>query len=505
MKRSQLLVGFLTLFVGVVIGLVVASNLDWTAKSVASSSTVTTEKPELGDQAPVSKAILNAQATSRAFVEVVKKVSPAVVMITSEKVVRFRHPMTDFFGDEFFRRFFDVPERKFLQRGLGSGVIVSKDGYILTNHHVVKDADKVNVVYNKVEYPAKVVGSDPATDVAVIKIDVDEELPTIRFGNSDSVEVGEWVLAIGNPFAEMLEHTVTHGIVSAKGRRGLSIGGSQMRYQDFIQTDAAINPGNSGGALVNLKGELIGINTAIVGQANVGIGFAIPINMAKWVMEQLIEKGKVVRGWLGVWIQSVDDKLAKAYGLHEPMGALVTQVQDGSPAQKAGIKDGDLIIKLNGEKIEDSQQLTNLVASYPPGTEVEVEVIREDGKHKTFKVKLGERPDEETIAQGGQPTSSEKLGIRVQNLTNDLAKRLGYEGEQGVVISDVKPGSPADREGLQAGDLIKEVNRKPVKNVRDYRKAISGAKPGDIVLLRVRRGERNFFVALQVPKEEGKK
>jgi len=499
MKRTHLLAGLGLLFVGVVIGLIVASNLDWTASTSASSGG-NAGAVVLGDQEPVSQAILDAQSTSRVFVEVVKKAAPSVVTITSEKVVRFRHPWTDFFGDEFFRRFFDVPDREFLQRGLGSGVIVSKDGYILTNHHVIKDADQVNVVYNRKEYKAEIVGSDPSTDVAVIKIEPDEDLPVIRFGDSDKLEVGEWVLAIGSPFSEALEHTVTHGIVSAKGRRGLNIAGSQMRYQDFIQTDAPINPGNSGGALVNLRGELVGINTAIVGQANVGIGFAIPINMARWVMEQLIEKGKVTRGWLGVWIQSVNDKIAKAYGLERPMGALVTQVQEGSPAEKAGFKEGDLIIELDGHQIEDSQHLTNLVASYAPGTKVKVVVIR-DKKRKTLEVTLGERPEEEKIALAGSGSVGEKLGMRVRTLTDDLASRLGYEGEEGVVITDVKPGSPADDAGLRRGDLIVEANRKKVSSVRGFRQIVDELKPGDILLLRVRRGDRSFFAALEVPKD----
>jgi serine protease Do len=490
MKRSYLLGAILLVFVGVVVGLILASNLNWTSSSAALSREGKSGVV-LGDQGPESQAILEAQNTSRVFVEVVKKVAPAVVTITSEK--RIRNPWSDFFRD------FGYGEEELLQRGLGSGVIVSKDGYILTNHHVIKDADRINVVYNRKEYKAKVIGSDPSTDVAVVKIDADEELPVVRFGDSDKLEVGEWVLAIGSPFSEVLEHTVTHGIVSAKGRRGLGISGSQMRYQDFIQTDAAINPGNSGGALVNLRGELVGINTAIVGQTNVGIGFAIPINMARWVMEQLITKGKVVRGWLGVKIQSVDDKIARAYGLDRPMGALVVEVVEDGPAQKAGIKEGDLIIELEGQKIEDSQHLTNLVASYAPGTEVELVVIRDKGR-KTFRVKLGERPEEEKLAQSGG-SRSETLGLSVQTLTNDLASRLGYEGERGVVVTDVEPGSPADRAGLNQGDLILEANRQRVTSAGEFRALVERLKPGDVLLLRVRRGKQVFFAAIEVPEE----
>ncbi|MDZ7372760.1 MAG: DegQ family serine endoprotease [candidate division KSB1 bacterium] len=499
MKRSYVLGGLLLVFVGVVIGLIVASNLNWTSPTAASSPEPKSNVV-LGEQGPQSQAILEAQNTSRVFVEVVKKVAPAVVTITSEKKVQIQNPWRDFFGDDFFRRFFDYPDQEYIQRGLGSGVIVSKDGYILTNHHVIKDADQIYVVYNRKEYKAKVVGSDASTDIAVVKIEADEELPVVRFGDSDKLEVGEWVLAIGSPFSEVLEHTVTHGIVSAKGRRGLNISGSQMRFQDFIQTDAAINPGNSGGALVNLRGELVGINTAIVGQANVGIGFAIPINMARWVMEQLVSKGKVVRGWLGVWIQSVDEKIAKAYGLDRPMGALVTQVQKNSPAEKAGIKEGDLILEFDGRKIEDSQHLTNLVASYPPGAEVEVVLIREKSR-RTLRVKLGERPEEERLARGGS-ARSQSLGLSVQTLTEDLASRLGYEGERGVVISEVEPGSPAARAGLRRGDLILEANRQKVSSAREFQSLVAELKPGDVLLLRVRRGENTFFAAIEVPEEK---
>ncbi|MDZ7261345.1 MAG: Do family serine endopeptidase [candidate division KSB1 bacterium] len=422
---------FLSIAVGLIAGLILASNLDWTFQSRASS---TTTGVKLGSDEPVPQELLDLEKTSRAFVAIVKKVSPTVVTITSEKTVKVRHPFSDFFGEDFFR-FFQLPEGDVIQRGLGSGVIVSPDGYILTNHHVIKDADELNVLIEKEEYDAKVIGSDPKTDVAVIKIDK-KDLPTIKFGDSDQLEVGEIVLAIGSPFSAALERTVTHGIVSAKGRTGLQIGGAELSYQNFIQTDAAINPGNSGGALVNLQGELVGINTAIVGQANVGIGFAIPINMAKWVMEQLLDKGKVVRGWLGVYIGPVDRKMARALGLDKAEGALVSEVVEDSPAGEAGVKAGDVIIEFDGKPIKDDNHLMNLVASYDPGSRVSMKIVR-DGKEKILNVKLGERPDEAVAAA---PSVEEKtgLGIRVQNLTRALAERYGYKNEEGVLVTDVQ-------------------------------------------------------------------
>jgi serine protease Do len=342
---------------------------------------------------------------------------------------------------------------------------VSTDGYILTNHHVVKDADQISVVIDKEEFEAEVVGKDPATDLAVVKIDK-KDLPAIRLGDSDNLEVGEWVLAVGSPFSQLLAHTVTSGIISAKGRQldnGLS---RDLTYQDFIQTDAAINPGNSGGALVNIRGELIGINTAIYseGGGNLGIGFAVPVNLAKSVMDDLISHGKVVRGYLGVMIGTPDAELSQALGLKSNKGAVINEVVDDSPAAKAGLQAGDVIVALEGKEIEDSQHLTNLVASYTPETRINLKVVRE-GKEIQKSVLLAERPDfsnaKDTPA-GSKGSATGQLGFSVTELSSSAAEQLGYQGLQGVVVSSVSQGSVAFEKGLQRGDLITAVNRQEV-------------------------------------------
>jgi serine protease Do len=495
------LIVILAVFVGVLAGLIIASNFSWSAKGVAANKQASVNTISLGSSEPVSQELQGLQSLSKAFVEVAKEVNPAVVTINSEAVVkRSAHPFMD---DEFFRRFFNIPDqqREEILRGLGSGVIVNPDGYILTNNHVVQDADEITVNIDKKEYKAKVVGKDPGSDIAVIKIER-KGLPTIKLGNSDDLEVGEWVMAVGNPFSNILQNTVTAGIVSAKGRSGLAIGGGTIQYQDFIQTDAAINPGNSGGALVNLRGELVGINTAIVGQANVGIGFAIPINLAKSIMEQLINKGRVIRGWLGVYIQPVDENMAKAFKLERPQGALVSRVQDDSPAAKAGMKAEDIILRVNNMEIEGPDQLTNYVASLEPGKSVNVIIWRDAGE-KTIEIKLGERPSEEIASsENEEGSTTSKLGIEVENLTDQTASRFGYEDDKGVLISDVTPNSVADREGLHKGDLIVSINRKAVTTVREFSSIVNNLKTDDIALLRVKRGDGSFFRALRVPAEK---
>lgn len=494
-KVSFLIVA--AVFVGVVVGLILSSNLDLTFKSYANNKAGSALRA-IDSAEFVQDEVIPLQNIGKAFVAVAREVSPSVVTITSERKVRFRHPFSEFFGDEFFR-FFGEPEREQVQRGLGSGVIVNSNGYILTNHHVIDGADDINVVIDKKEYSARKVGSDSKTDIAVIKVDVDN-LTAVRFGDSDALEVGEWVLAIGSPFAEFLEKTVTAGIVSAKGRRGLAIGRNSIQYQDFIQTDAAINPGNSGGALVNLKGELIGINTAIVGQANVGIGFAIPINLAKGIMDQLVETGKVVRGWLGVWINPVNENLAKAFGLDKPGGALVASVEKGSPADKAGIQEEDIILEFNGVRVENQEHLTNLVAAERPGKEVKLKVFR-NRKVIEIKASLKERVEEE-IAEAGSARSGEvTLGLTVQDLTPDLARRLRLQETEGVVVVNVERASPADRENIRAGDLIRSINRKDVRNVREYNRLINQLKEGDVLLFKVQRGDVYFYAGVKVPKQ----
>ena len=499
-QRVSLII-VVSIFLGILAGLIIASNLDWTKNSRASNADETSEKIVLGSNEPISPALLDLQNTGKAFVQIAKSVSPAVVTITSQSVVKYKDPFSQMFPEE-FRRFFSVPEQDMIRQGLGSGVIVNPKGYILTNHHVIKDADEINVVIDKKDYAAEVVGSDSKTDIAVIKIDA-EDLPTVNFGDSDKLEVGEWVLAIGSPIAEILEKTVTAGIVSAKGRSRLNISGGEITYQDFIQTDAAINPGNSGGALVNLNGELIGINTAIVGQANIGIGFAIPVNMAKWVMDQLITEGKVVRGWLGVYIQSLDGAMAEAFNLEDASGAIVNEVMDDSPAKEAGIKAKDIILQVDEHKITSSDELSRIIASYKPGSKVDIKLLR-DGKQKTVTVKLAKRPDEEGESEETEEKedTATRIGIHVQNITDELARRFDLEEHGGVIISEIDQGSVAARAGLRRGDVVLEANQEPVDSAKSFKRQLEGLKEGDTILLYIKRAERKFFIGLKVPSKK---
>jgi len=425
------------------------------------------------------------------FSTVVQQVSPSVVNVrVAKKVKGGGFPggggmPFDLFGDSPFGQFFEVPKQApedFLEQGSGSGVIVSADGYILTNNHVVEGADEITVkTADGKEYKAKMVGTDKRSDVAVIKIDAAGLTPA-KLGDSDQVVVGEWVLAIGNPFE--LQNTVTAGIISARGRANVGL----ADYEDFIQTDAAINPGNSGGPLVNLDGEVVGINTAIATRTggNIGIGFAIPINMAKQIMDQLIKTGKVVRGWLGVYIQPVTPELKKQFNLKSEEGALVSDVTKDGPAERAGLKRGDVVVEFQGQKIKDMNSLRNLVAGTAVGTSADVKVIR-DGAGKTFKVKVGELPEAEAAAGGMLgPGGGEKLGFGVQDLTPQLRRQLGLdEGQTGVVVAGVKQASDAFQKGLRDGDVIVEVNRIPVSGGADFNRVISGVSPGEQVLLLV--------------------
>ena len=432
---------------------------------------------------------------------IVSKVAPAVVNISTVRVVRGPGPVFKYFfgpfeeGDpfkEFFERFFgDIPQREFRQKSLGSGFIISKDGYILTNNHVVEKATEIRVrLLNKEQFEAKVIGRDPKTDIALIKIKANHSLSAATLGDSDALRVGDWVIAIGNPFG--LGHTVTVGIISAKER---IIGAGP--YDNFLQTDAAINPGNSGGPLVNLEGKVVGINTAIVAQAQ-GIGFAIPINMAKYILSQLKERGKVMRGWLGVMIQEVTPEIAHALGLKEVKGALVADVTPGSPADKADIRRGDVIIEYNGKKIEEMNELPRLVANTPVGKSVPIKIWR-NGKIKQLTVKVGEL--EEKVAKGERRYAPQDLGLKVEELTPYLAQRLGVKRIHGVIITYVVPGSPAHEAGLSRGDIILKINRHPIEDLNDYQEVINSAKPGDTLLFLIERREGTLFVALKVPKD----
>ncbi len=445
---------------------------------------------------------------SRAFEQAAAKVSPSVIPIYAESVVKVPgmtglpdDALRQFFGDDFFRRFFgQAPEQKQIQRSLGSGVIVSSDGYILTNNHVVAGAQKLTAILgDKKSYPARVIGTDPQSDVAVVKIDA-SGLPAATLGSSADVKVGMWVIAVGNPF--QLLHTVTHGIISAKGRSSVE----NAAYEDFLQTDAPINPGNSGGALADLDGNVIGINTAIATPTggNVGLGFAIPIDMAKSIMDQLISKGKVSRGYMGLTPQDIDQDLAKALKLSSTSGVLISEVVPGSPADRAGLKTGDVVTAFNGTKVEDSNQFRRLVAQAGPGSTATVTVLR-DGQTLDLKVSLAERPSETGAKAAPQKESPErkpssKLGVTVQTLTPDIAQQLGYKRtETGVVISEVAPASAADEAGLQSGDVIKEVSRVRVQTAEEFEREMGRFKSGDTVALLVKRGGVTVFVPITLP------
>jgi len=374
----------------------------------------------------------------------------------------------------------------------GSGFIISPDGYVLTNNHMVGGAETVTVqLKDGRKVTAEIVGTDPQTDVAVVKID-EEDLPYIKLADSSILEVGEWVIAIGSPFG--LSQTVTAGIVSAKGRSRIGV----ADYEDFIQTDAAINFGNSGGPLLNLDGEAVGINTAIIGPGgNVGIGLAIPSNMASDIYEQLKESGEVIRGFLGVHMDEVKPGMGKYFGLDADEGVVVVSVQDDSPADKAGIKQDDVIVEFEGEPVVGMNDFRNRVAMYRPDSKVKIVVMR-DGKRKTFTAKLDKRPDAGFVAGGGSKEVQETLGMTLQNLTDELGSRLGYEDLSGVVVMEVKPGSLAAEAGIRTGTLIMEVNRKPIENVKEFNEAIEKSKSDGTALLRVRDEEWTRLLMLRL-------
>jgi serine protease Do len=432
------------------------------------------------------------------FSSVLKPVLPAVVNIHSSKVVKPQSGNAmPFFNDPFFQQFFGNqfgqqqmrPER---EQSLGSGVIVTSDGTILTNNHVIDGATDIKVqLSDKREFTAKLVGTDPRTDIAVLKIDA-SGLPTLAIGDSSKLRVGDVVFAVGDPFG--VGETATMGIVSATGRSGLGI----ENYEDFIQTDAAINPGNSGGAMVDLHGNLIGINTAIAtggGEGNIGIGFAIPINMAHSVADQLVAHGKVVRGYLGLFPQDVTPEIAKQFGLSGPGGALVSEVSPDSPASKAGLKRGDVILKVNGEAVGSANDLRLRISQTPPGTPVKLQISR-DGKLQDVSVDLGEFPEKEANATPGQSNGEGLQGVNVQDLTPDLAQQLNLPaGIHGVIVSDVDPASPAAAD-LQRGDVIQEVNHKPISNVSEYKQALAAAGNQPVLLL-VNRGGVSQYVVVE--------
>jgi serine protease Do len=398
-----------------------------------------------------------------------------------------RSPFNEYFGDDFFNHFFgDMPQRNFKQQSLGSGFIISNDGYIFTNNHVVENTDKILVkISDGKEYEAKIIGTDAKTDIALIKIKPDNGLPTVEIGDSDILRVGEWVIAIGNPFG--LEQTVTAGIVSAKGR---VIGAGA--YDNFIQTDASINPGNSGGPLFNMQGKVIGINTAIVAQGQ-GIGFAIPINMAKNILDDLKTKGKVTRGWLGVSIQDVSEDLAKSMNYKNKNGVLVSDVVKNDPADKAGIKVGDIITEINGKTIKDTHDLLLTTASLHVGDKANIKAWR-DGKQLSFIAVVAERKDKPEIALTKK--SGGYFGINAQEITKDIAKQLGIARDSGLIVTDVEEGSPADNVGIQPNDIIIQVNKVKVSSLKQYSAEMSKAAEKKNVYLHIMRGNSKFYVPL---------
>jgi serine protease Do len=448
------------------------------------------------------------RAFSDAFVEVAARVRPSVVTIYSEKTIKLPrfHPFMDnlpfqwFFDDEDSPRPRRSQPREFKQTGMGSGVVLDKAGHVLTNNHVVDDTDDVKVKFaDGTILDAEIVGTDPRTDIAVLKLKgkLPSDLAPADLGDSDALRVGEWVLAIGAPFG--FEQTVTAGIISAKGRG--QVDGRRGNYEDFLQTDAAINRGNSGGPLVNLNGEVIGINTAIISAsgASAGVGFAIPINMAKRVSRDLVKSGRVTRGFLGVIIQDISPALAEQFKLGTTKGALVTQINKDSPAEKAGVKVGDVIIRFDGKPIEDTRNLRNLVAATDPNAKAEL-VVNRNGKEQKLSVIVGELPEEASASARPRrgvrtPEKADVHGLTVEPLTEQQARDLGYENEEGVLIVSVATDSPAAAAGLQPGDLVVEVNRQRVTNLEEFRTAVAQSK--DKVLLLVKNKEASRFVVLQ--------
>jgi serine protease Do len=425
-------------------------------------------------------------------------VSPAVVNIRTVKTITgggpvFRQFQQDPWGKEgpfkdFFERFFgDEMQKEFKQPSLGSGFIIDETGYVVTNNHVIEDADQIKVkLKDEREFNAAIVGRDANTDIALLKIESDENFATVQLGDSDALQVGQWVVAIGSPFG--LEQTVTAGIVSAKGR---VIGSGP--YDDFIQTDASINPGNSGGPLLNMQGEVVGINTAIVATGQ-GIGFAIPINLARDIIVALRDEGEVTRGWLGIAIQDLSAEMAEYYNIESKKGVFVADVFEGDPADQAGIQVRDIILSVNGEKIETSRQLTGIIAKIPVNDSAKIKILH-NGKEKTVNVKIAKRPEEQLAGRGRPPEQTEEFGIRVSDLTPEIAQRFNIDESVGVVVTQVENGSKGDGADVRVGDIIKEINRQIVKNTAEYKSLLSEIEPGEAVNLFIRRKNAGFLVA----------
>jgi len=469
----------------VIISLILSSSLIFGVDPFLSEPSVSAKT------ADVSSAPMN-------FSQLAEMVSPAVVNIRTVKTIKgggpvFRQFQRDPWGKEgpfkdFFEKFFgEDMQREFKQPSLGSGFIIDKQGFVVTNNHVIEDADQIKVkLGDDKEFDAEVIGRDPNTDIALIKIKSPKDLPVVKLGNSDAIKIGQWVVAIGSPFG--LERTVTAGIVSAKGR---VIGSGP--YDDFIQTDASINPGNSGGPLLNMNGEVVGINTAIIASGQ-GIGFAIPINLAKGIITQLKSEGEVTRGWLGVAIQDLTTEMAEYYGLKDRKGVLVADVFKDDPADAAGIQAKDIILEVNDQNIETSRQLTAMIASLEVGDTARIEVLR-GGKQRTFNVKIAKRNDERLASRRTpQKQEEEEFGIRVTDLTSEIIQRFNIGEMTGVIVVGVESDSKGAEAGVQAGDVIKEINHKVIESVDDYAETIGKVKKGESVNMFVWRRNAGFLV-----------
>ena len=484
LKNKLSSVGFFVAGAAVALALTISNN--WLPIGFGEDAPGKPAKPDIDE-----KTLALADSLSLAFEKVASAVSPAVVHISSSRTTaRFENPLEDDLFERFFRG--RIPPRQQQERALGSGIIITDDGYILTNNHVVADAEELKVqLSDGREFDAKVIGTDKASEVALIKIE-GKGLPYAVLGDSDSLRVGQWVIAIGNPYG--FDRTVTSGIVSAKGR---SLG--MQAYEDYIQTDAAVNPGNSGGPLVNLRGEVVGVNTAIYSRTggNQGIGFAIPINMAKTIKDSLMKNGKVIRGFLGVQPQDIDDSLAKALDLNNREGSLVAGVVPDSAADKAGVKNGDIILKFDGIKITDSNRLRQVVAAATVGREVEIEINRK-GKVMTLKANVADQATEmPVVGSAGGVQRSDDFGLTVEDNTPDLREQYNIDETEGVVVTQVKQGGLAERKGIAPGAVILEARQKTVKNTKDFAAVMKGATPKEGVLLLINQGGWNKYVWLK--------
>ncbi|MFQ5674909.1 MAG: Do family serine endopeptidase [bacterium] len=498
-KKQSWQLGVLLLFLGLIVGLILSSGFDLTRSSHSSPTFLPPAKNvQVGSNESIPRKLLDLQNTSDAFVYISEMVVPSVVTIQSTRFVSTAD-VEKFHEQDELRRFFRfrVP-REFRQRGSGSGIIVSEDGYILTNVHVVDKSERIQVILaDNREFSGRIVGLDPLTEVAVIKIAA-TDLPVVRLGNSEDVKVGEWVLAIGNPLE--LRSTVTAGIISAK-ERNIDIIRDTYGVESFLQTDAAINPGNSGGALVNLRGEVIGVNTAIATETgySAGYGFAIPINLASKIMMDLIHKGRVERGYLGIGMQNIDKKKARALHMDVPTGVFVSQVVKGEAADQAGLKSKDVILEIDGQKVNKSNQIQAIIAKKTPGDTVNLRLLR-NGRQMNLAVKLGMKETGETqLAQSEHPREYKNLGLEITSLTRAVAQELDYSGVAGVVVKDVARWSPAYEAGLSEDDIIVEIDSNPIRDDDDFYDVLDDLEKNSVAIFTVVRFSEEIHVFVEIP------